>query len=166
MFNNAISLLGSHRARLQFISPSRPPVPKTKVSTYAQTMPGRLNMSLNPFFDSLNILRAVLQVFIDRLLIAIQEVWLRRFSTLNRHRPGTVLNSSGNVAWQGVGLGGGKIHVFGTGRRVEVKEGVLVMLVLVKGEGYVICCHKPYFELHQRKNPCDEQSLLLYGQHI
>jgi hypothetical protein len=92
--------------------------------TYTKTMPSRLNMSLNPLLNMLNILLTIFQILVHILRVAIQQIDFRRTTGVNWHRPGSVLDAGCQVARKSVGFGGCEIHVFGAGRRVVSVEGV------------------------------------------
>lgn len=129
VLDNAVALPGSHRAS-------------------AQAVPSALDVTLDPFLDSLDVASAVLQLFADLLAVRVQQVdlWLR-LSWGKWHGPAAVANVGRQVAGQSIGVGGGQVHVSGASRRVIVKEWVLYeMLVLFAGI-YGRIVQKPYHRL-------------------
>ena len=50
-------------------------------------MPGRLDVPLDPVLDLLDVLLGVFQVFVESLLVRIEEVRLRSLAGLKRQRP-------------------------------------------------------------------------------
>lgn len=108
VLDNAVAALRGHRAG-------------------AQTVPGTLNVALDPFLDSLDVPGAVLQLLTDLLSVAVEETDLGwRLSRAEWERPAAVANTSGQVTGQGIRLSCGQVHVPSSGGRVVVKEGVLL----------------------------------------
>lgn len=106
MLDDGIAFLGSHRAR-------------------AEGVPGGFDVALDPFFDVLDVSLAVFEVFVEVALVAVEETGFGWLGWLDGQGPGAMLDAGCDVAWEGVGFGGGKIHVFGSGFRVEIIEWVL-----------------------------------------
>ena len=95
--------------------------------TYTKTMPSRLNMSLYPLLNMLDILLTILEILVHILRVAVQEIDFRRTTGVNRHRPRAVLDTGSQVSGERIGLGGCKVHVFGAGGgivRVEWVHGL------------------------------------------
>lgn len=86
-------------------------------------------MAFNPFLDMRDVFLGVLEIVVHVALVAVEEVNLRRFAGLDRHRPGSVLDASCDVAWECICFGRGEVHVFGAGFGVEIVEWVLGLLV-------------------------------------
>jgi hypothetical protein len=61
--------------------------------TYAQRMPGGLDVSFDPLLDMLDILGAIRQIPMDILRIAVQEIDTRLLARLERYRPTAMLGS-------------------------------------------------------------------------
>ena len=89
------------------------------MKTYSKTVPGGLNMALNPLFNRLDILPAVLEIVINALAAAVEETGLGWLSRINRQGPTSVLDIGRNVAWEGIGIGSGQVHVLRTSWRIE-----------------------------------------------
>jgi len=84
-------------------------------------------MALNPLLDLFNILLAVLEILVNRLGVAVKKARLWSFSGFDGHGPTSVLNICGEVTWEGICIGSGKIHVLRAGRGVERVEWVLFL---------------------------------------
>lgn len=55
--------------------------------TGSKRVPGRLDVPLDPVLDLLDVLLGVFQVFVESLLVRIEEVRLRSLAGLKRQRP-------------------------------------------------------------------------------
>lgn len=88
-------------------------------------MPSTLHVPPHPFFYCLDIFLAVRELVSDIRLVAVQNVGFR---PLGRRRvedtPATMLQTSAQIAREGITLRRLEIHVVGTGRRVVVEERV------------------------------------------
>jgi hypothetical protein len=105
VFDNAIPLLRSHRAR-------------------PEAVPCSLHMSLDPFLDMLDVLLAIFQILVYGFLMCVQERRLRWFPAFDGHAPASVLDARGDVSGQCVCIRGCKVHVLGARRRGIVVEGM------------------------------------------
>lgn len=90
--------------------------------TYTKTMPSRLNMSLHPLLNMLDILLTILHILEHILRVAVQEIDFRRTTGVNGHGPRAVLDTSSQVSGKRVGFCGREVHVFGAGRRIVCVE--------------------------------------------
>ena len=82
-------------------------------------------MALDPFFDVLDVLLSIFEVFIEVALVAVEKVGLGGLGGLDGQRPGAVLDAGCDVSWESIGFGGFKVHILGAGFGVEVVEWVL-----------------------------------------
>jgi hypothetical protein len=82
-------------------------------------VPSGLNMALDPLFNPLDILLAVLEIIVKALGVAVEKIWLGWLPGLNRQGPTSMLDIGSNVAWEGIGIGSGKVHVLRTSWRIE-----------------------------------------------
>lgn len=77
-------------------------------------MPGRLNVSLHPLLDRLDVVRAILQIIPDILGLATRDkIRFRGFAGLALDRPATVLDTGGEVVGAAVGFGVFQVEILG-----------------------------------------------------
>jgi len=62
-------------------------------------------MALDPFFDLLDIVLAVLKIVIGTLAVAVEKVDPGWFAGLDLLTPASVLDIGSKVAWEGIGIG-------------------------------------------------------------
>lgn len=88
-------------------------------------MPGSFDVAFHPFLDMGDIFLGVLEILMDVLTMAVEEVGVGLLTGCQGGGPGAVLDTCGEVAWLRVGIGGGEVHVHGSGLGVECVERVL-----------------------------------------
>lgn len=94
----------------------------------SEAVPGGLDVALDPLLDRRDVLLAVLELLADVRLVGVEDLRAGLPVALGEgRRPASVADAGGEVAGEGVLLGGGKVKVMSAGWAVVAEEGVLFL---------------------------------------